>query len=86
MGTRFGMDRTFGPRHVSSTLTQADGLGWDCLRLWRLESDSLAVLEFTSDDAARLVRNRFSGLREAGGLVYLGLQPLKGLAKAAGGA
>jgi len=35
---------------------------------------------------ARLVRNRFSGLREAGGLVYLGLQPLKGLAKAAGGA
>jgi hypothetical protein len=35
---------------------------------------------------ARLVRNRFSGLREAGGLVYLGLQPLKGFAKAAGGA
>jgi hypothetical protein len=66
--------------------TQADGLGWDDSRLWRLESGPLTAGEFTADSSARLVRNRFSGLREAGGLVYLGLQPLKGLAKAAGGA
>jgi hypothetical protein len=80
------MGRAFGPRDVLSTLTQADGLGWDDLRLWRWDSSSPDVREFTSDGEPRLVRNRFSGLREAGGLVYLGLQPLKGLAKAAGGA